>query len=105
MGELEHLGWGSYTPFGDGLRAFLGEDFAILEVTYTVTRLLLEFPVLRLPEGEVAGAVANGRQRLTIVLSCAEWCRVEVEMGGNGGEGVTTTAKDKGAERWRRGAK
>lgn len=49
-----------------------------MEVSYTIVRLLQHFPKIVLPEGEVNEAVGTERQRLTLVLSSADGCRVEI---------------------------
>lgn len=76
-GELDKIGW-AYFPFHGGPRQCLGEDFALMEISYTVVRLLQTFPVIVLPEGEVTERVGTERQRLTLVLSSADGCRVSV---------------------------
>lgn len=75
--ELEHIGW-AYFPFNGGPRQCLGEDFAIMEVAYTVVRLLQRFPLITLPVGEENEPVGTERQRLTLVLSSADGCRVKL---------------------------
>jgi cytochrome P450 len=76
-GELTDIGWG-YFPFNGGPRQCLGEDFALMEISYTVVRLLRVFPVIKLPEGEQIEPVGTERQRLTLVLSSADGCRVDI---------------------------
>lgn len=74
--ELEDIGW-AYYPFNGGPRLCLGQDFAMMEVGYTMVRLLQAFPMIQLPPGESAERVGTERQRLTLVLSCADGCRVQ----------------------------
>ncbi|MBE3050178.1 cytochrome P450 [Candidatus Bathyarchaeota archaeon] len=81
-GELADIGWG-YFPFSGGPRQCLGEDFALMEVSYTVVRLLQTFSVIELPEGEAVEPVGSERQTLTLVLSSADGCRVNVKRDGN----------------------
>lgn len=76
-GELENIGW-AYFPFNGGPRQCLGEDFALMEVSYTVVRLLQAFPTICLPDGELVEPVGTERQRLTLVLSSADGCRVKL---------------------------
>jgi cytochrome P450 len=76
-GELDNVGW-AYFPFIGGPRQCLGEDFALMEVSYTAVRLLQTFDTINLPEGEVAEPVGTERQKLTLVLSSADGCRVTV---------------------------
>ncbi|KAL2040798.1 hypothetical protein N7G274_006256 [Stereocaulon virgatum] len=73
------FGW-AYFPFNGGPRACLGQDFALMEVSYTIVRLLQRFPVIKLPADETRGVIGNEKQRLTLVLACGEGCRVE--LGG-----------------------
>lgn len=77
-GELSDIGW-AYFPFSGGPRQCLGEDFALMEISYTIIRLLQEFPVIELPEGEVVEPVGTERQRLTLVLSATDGCRVLIQ--------------------------
>lgn len=57
-----------------------------MEVSYTIVRLLQGFRTIRLPDGEMIDPVGTERQRLTLVLSCADGCRVELERRvGKGG--------------------
>lgn len=76
-GELANVGW-AYFPFNGGPRQCLGEDFALMEVSYTIVRLLQTFPVIKLPVGGCIEPVGTERQRLTLVLSSADGCRVTV---------------------------
>jgi len=76
-GELADVGWGHF-PFNGGPRQCLGEDFALMEVSYTIVRLLQTFPVMELPAGETIEPVGTERQKLTLVLSSADGCRVKV---------------------------
>jgi cytochrome P450 len=74
-GELSHIGW-AYFPFNGGPRQCLGEDFAMMQISYTIIRLLQTYAVIRLPKGEVVESVGTERQLLTLVLSSADGCRV-----------------------------
>ena len=76
--QLANIGW-AFFPFSGGPRQCLGEDFALMEVSYTIVRLLQAFPVITLPEGEQVEPVGTEKQRLTLVLSSADGCRVKVE--------------------------
>ncbi|PQE13010.1 n-alkane-inducible cytochrome P450 protein [Rutstroemia sp. NJR-2017a BBW] len=78
-GELSHIGW-AYFPFHGGPRQCLGEDFALMEIYYTTVRLLQTFPKICLPEGEIVEPVGKERQRLTLVLSSADGCRVSLSQ-------------------------
>lgn len=72
------FGWGFF-PFHGGPRTCLGQDFATMEVAYTVVRLLQTFPQMELPPGEKNERVGDERQRLTLVLSSADGCRVKLD--------------------------
>lgn len=76
-GELDKIGW-AYFPFNGGPRKCLGEDFALMEISYTIVRLLQTFPAIEMPAGERIEAVGTERQKLTLVLSAADGCRVVV---------------------------
>jgi cytochrome P450 len=82
--ELTNIGWG-YFPFNGGPRQCLGEDFALMQISYTIVRLLQEFQVMRLPDGEHVEPVGTERQRLTLVLSSADGCRVAMERNKSHG--------------------
>ena len=77
-GELANISW-AYFPFSGGPRQCLGEDFALMEVSYTIVRLLQASSLIVLPEGEKIEPVGTERQRLTLVLSSADGCRVQIE--------------------------
>ena len=76
--ETNSYGW-AYFPFNGGPRACLGQDFALMEVSYTVVRLLQAFSTISLPVGDKNEPVGTEKQRLTLVLSSADGCRVELE--------------------------
>lgn len=50
-----------------------------MEISYTIVRLLQAFPTIRLQKGEEVVPVGTERQRLMLVLSSADGCRVELE--------------------------
>lgn len=77
-GELADIGWG-FSSFSGGPRQCLGQDFALMEVSYTVVRLLQKFSAIELPEGEAVEPLGSERHTLTLVLSSADGCRVNVE--------------------------
>lgn len=79
-GELDNIDW-AYFPFNGGPRQCLGEDFALMEVSYTIVHLLQIFPILELPLGDPVEAPGTERQKLTLVLSAADGCRVAVRRG------------------------
>lgn len=75
-GALKHVGYG-YLPFGAGQRACLGQEFAMLETSYTIARLIQRFPFITVPEGDNQ-ELGQEKQLLTIALSCAEGCRLRL---------------------------
>jgi cytochrome P450 len=74
-GELANIGW-AYFPFSGGPRQCLGEDFALMEVHYTIVKLLQTFPCIKLPADEPNEPVGTERQRLTLVLASADGCKI-----------------------------
>ncbi|KAH6667986.1 cytochrome P450 [Halenospora varia] len=78
-GGLSGIGW-AYFPFSGGPRQCLGEDFALMETSYTIVRLLQSSSSICLPLGEVVEPVGMERQRLTLVLSSADGCRVHIKQ-------------------------
>jgi|SRR5271170_5585686 cytochrome P450 len=80
-GELANIGW-AYFPFNGGPRTCLGQDFAMMEVSYTLIRLLQEFPIITLPAHEKNEPIGVEKQRLTLVLSSADGCKVELDREG-----------------------
>ncbi|KAE8440750.1 hypothetical protein EG329_006609 [Mollisiaceae sp. DMI_Dod_QoI] len=76
--KLAKIGWG-YFPFSGGPRHCLGEDFALMEVSYTIVRLLQTFQDIKLPDGLEAQPTGKERQRLTLVLSSEDGCLVKLQ--------------------------
>lgn len=76
-GELGLLGWKDF-PFSDGVRKSSSVEFAIMEVSYTIVRLLQTFPVIELPEAEVNEPVGTEKQKLTLFLSPTDGCKVSI---------------------------
>ena len=74
-GDQNKFGW-AYFPFNGGPRTCLGQDFALMQVSYTIVRLLQAFPNLALPLDEPNEAPGTENQRLTLVLSSANGCKV-----------------------------
>jgi cytochrome P450 len=80
-GELTNIGW-AYFPFNGGPRTCLGQDFAMMEVSYTLIRLLQEFPIITLPANEKNEPIGVEKQLLTLVLSSDDGCKVELDREG-----------------------
>lgn len=78
-GELDNIGY-AYFPFHGGPRQCLGEDFALMEISYTVVRLLLVTSEIALPEHDKAEPIGTEKQRLTLVLMPADGCKVEIQL-------------------------
>ena len=76
--KSSEIGW-AYFPFNGGPRACLGQDFALFEIYYTVVRLLQHYPVIELPASEPNEPTGTEKQRLTLVLSSADGCVVELQ--------------------------
>ena len=72
---MKDVGYG-YLPFNGGPRVCLGQDFAILEASYTVARLVQRFPYVEVPEDDSLAETGKEKQRLTLVVSCGEGCRL-----------------------------
>jgi cytochrome P450 len=59
-GELTNIGW-VYFPFSGGPRQCLGEDFALMEICYTIVRLLQASSEILLPGDENIEPVGTER--------------------------------------------
>ena len=53
-------------------------DFALTETAYTVVRLILRFPVIKLPRGEKIELTGVEKQKMTLVMSIKEGCKVDI---------------------------
>ncbi|MCJ1462095.1 hypothetical protein MMC07_000695 [Pseudocyphellaria aurata] len=69
------IGWG-FMPFHGGPRICLGKDFALMEASCAIIRIIQTFPNLRLPPGLPQEPTGLERQSLTIVISSADGCKV-----------------------------
>lgn len=80
-GELvRRVGLGAgFLDFHSGPRVCLGKDYAIMEASLAVVRVLQTYPNIRLPPSEPNGPVGTEKQKLTIVLSSAEGAKVLLE--------------------------
>ncbi|KAI4227579.1 MAG: hypothetical protein L6R36_002280 [Xanthoria steineri] len=75
--ELEDIGW-AYMPFHGGPRLCLGKDFALMEASCLIVRILQEFPDIRLPPGHSIVPTGQEKQELTVFLKSADGCKVVV---------------------------
>lgn len=55
---------------------FFVEDFALMLASYGIARIIQAFPRIGLPPGETWEEPGSERQQVTLVLSCADGCRV-----------------------------
>lgn len=77
-GELDDIGW-VFFPFHGGPRKCLGDEFALMEVYYTIIRLLQAFSTMGLPLVEKIEPPGTERQMLTLVLLAADRFRVTMK--------------------------
>jgi hypothetical protein len=54
----------------------LTEEFALIEASYGIVKIIQTFPNLRLPPGQPKEPTGQEKQNLTIVVSSAEGCKV-----------------------------
>ncbi|KAL3450885.1 cytochrome P450 [Aspergillus insuetus] len=73
--QLKNMGF-AFMPFHGGPRLCLGKDFALMEASYGLVRLLQEFPNLRIAPDVAQTTPGLEKQNLTIVLSSAEGCKL-----------------------------
>ncbi|KAL6716980.1 hypothetical protein ACLMJK_004894 [Lecanora helva] len=73
--DLADIGYG-YIPFHGGPRLCLGKDFALMEASSAIIRILQEFPDIRLPPGSPVVPIGQEKQDLTIFLKSAGGCKV-----------------------------
>ncbi|KAI1310867.1 cytochrome P450 [Xylaria venustula] len=76
--ELKGIHSYAYLPFNGGPRICLGQEFALLEASYTVARLVQLFPSITVSDAEAGIKAGDERQNLTLVVSCADGCVVSM---------------------------
>jgi hypothetical protein len=54
-------------------------DFAVTEAAYTTVRLLQRFPLMKLPPDEPVDIIGTEKQTMTLVISVAGGCKVQVK--------------------------
>ncbi|KAK4242329.1 cytochrome P450, partial [Achaetomium macrosporum] len=74
--SLKDVGW-AYLLFNGG--PSLGQEFALLEVAYTVARVVQVFPTIEVPPGQPPVDVGRERQTLTLVVASADGCVVSLK--------------------------
>lgn len=52
------------------------EDFALMEASCAVVRILQEFPSLKLAPGTTVSPIGEEKQELTVFLKPAEGCKI-----------------------------
>lgn len=55
------------------------EDFALMEASCGIVRIIQTFPNLRLPPGYPQEPTGQEKQALTIVISSADGCKVQLQ--------------------------
>ena len=92
--NLKNIGYG-YLPFNGGPRICLGrknsllsflvtqyllclEEFALLEASYVVVRMLQKFRSFELHPGDKDIAVGTEKQEITLVLASFDGCRIRM---------------------------
>jgi cytochrome P450 len=68
-----------FLDFHGGPRVCLGKDYAIMESSYAIIRILQRYPNIRLPPGVPNLEVGAEKQNLSIVLTSAEGTQVLLE--------------------------
>ncbi|KAI4260209.1 MAG: hypothetical protein L6R42_004163 [Xanthoria sp. 1 TBL-2021] len=77
-GELDNIGWG-FMPFHGGPRLCLGKDFALMEASCVIVRILQTFPNLRLPDDALIEPTGQEQQSLGILITSAEGCKIVLD--------------------------
>ncbi|KAK8036066.1 hypothetical protein PG991_002139 [Apiospora marii] len=79
-GDLQRrVGIGGFLDFHAGPRVCLGKDYALMESSYAIVRILQKYPNIRLPPNIPNLPVGQERQHLSIVLTSAEGTKVLLE--------------------------
>lgn len=50
------------------------EDFALIEASYTVVRMLQTYPVIEMPEGQAFEKTGSEKQKMTLVMAVGDGC-------------------------------
>jgi cytochrome P450 len=73
--SLKNIGWG-YLPFNGGPRVCLGQEFALLETSYVIVRLLQTFREFEHDPAHEMAEVGQERQDVTLVLASSDGCHI-----------------------------
>ncbi|KAK1498277.1 cytochrome P450 [Colletotrichum tamarilloi] len=76
---IRKAGLGGFLDFHGGPRVCLGKDYAIMESSYAIVKILQRFPNIRVPPGVPNEPVGGEKQNLGIVLTSAEGTKVLLE--------------------------
>lgn len=76
--DLKNIGWG-YLPFNGGPRVCIGQEFALLEASYAIIRLLQTFRDFEYDPAKEMPAVWEERHDLTLVLASGEGCWIRAK--------------------------
>lgn len=75
--DLRNIGWG-YLPFNGGPRVCLGQEFAFLEASYTIVRLLQTFKNIELIDEKTVDQRDHPKHTVTLVVASANGCKVRL---------------------------
>jgi cytochrome P450 len=73
--DLKNIGWG-FLPFNGGPRTCLGQEFAMLELQYTLVRMIQKFGSFEYDPMRPMPTVGQEGQEVTLDLRCADGCYV-----------------------------
>ncbi|KAL9611679.1 MAG: hypothetical protein Q9167_003674 [Letrouitia subvulpina] len=68
-----YANWG-YLPFNGGPRVCLGQDFALIEASYTIVRLLQRYPKVEMAEDQAYEKPGSEAQKMTLVMAVGDEC-------------------------------
>jgi len=71
--DLKNIGWG-YLPFNGGPRVCIGQEFALLEASYAIIKLLQTFHDFEYDPAMEMPAVGQEKHHLTLVLTSGDGC-------------------------------
>ncbi|KAK3372572.1 n-alkane-inducible cytochrome P450 [Podospora didyma] len=71
----------AYFPFNLGPRRCLGEDFALVEISYVLIAICQAFPVIEVVDEEKGQPLGAEKQKVGLVLCCMEGCKVRLSRG------------------------